>query len=274
MIAAGAAGAGREPRRDARPGAAHAQPLSGRLCRGPVRVRAARRPVRPAAGAADRALRLYAGVARLRARAGSIEMLVAARVVQGDRRLRRAGDGARHRPRPFQRRCARRRCCRRSPRCSRLGPLFAPLIGGIDPGAFRLARRSSYSIAALRAALVAAAWVGARRNRCSSPTATALQLGAAARQFPHLPRRRARRSALPSSTGLCWVGIFAFISARPSCSSQYYGVAPDHYGFYFGAVGADAGGRRLDQPAPAAPLARAERVLRWGFAHPARRRRR
>jgi DHA1 family bicyclomycin/chloramphenicol resistance-like MFS transporter len=34
--------------------------------------------------------------------------------------------------------------------------------------------------------------------------------------------------------GLCWAGIFAFLSGSPFVFIEIYGVAPSHYGFYFG----------------------------------------
>ena len=64
--------------------------------------------------------------------------------------------------------------------------------------------------------------------------------------------------------GLCWVGIFSFISSSPFVLIQYYGVAPEHYGFYFGlsavtlVLGA-ATNRRLLRYWPS------DRVLRIGF---------
>lgn len=65
--------------------------------------------------------------------------------------------------------------------------------------------------------------------------------------------------------GLCWVGIFAFLSASPFVFVQYYGVRADHYGFYFAllavtlVVGAGTN-KRLLRRHPG------RRVLRWGCA--------
>lgn len=64
--------------------------------------------------------------------------------------------------------------------------------------------------------------------------------------------------------GLCWVGIFAFLSASPYVLIDVYGVPPDHYGFYFAwlAVTLVTGAtlnKRLLRRWPG------RRVMRWGL---------
>jgi DHA1 family bicyclomycin/chloramphenicol resistance-like MFS transporter len=34
--------------------------------------------------------------------------------------------------------------------------------------------------------------------------------------------------------GLCWAGIFAFLSGSPFIFIELYGISPDHFGYYFG----------------------------------------
>jgi DHA1 family bicyclomycin/chloramphenicol resistance-like MFS transporter len=64
--------------------------------------------------------------------------------------------------------------------------------------------------------------------------------------------------------GLCSLGTFAFLSGSPFVLIEIYGVAPDHYGYYFGLsaltlmLGASMN-KRLLRRMPG------ERVMRYGF---------
>ena len=113
-----------------------------------------------------------------------------------------------------------------------VGPLLAPIIGGAL--LVRFGWPSIFLFIALCAAALARRGAGlASPNRCTSPTA----MRCARRGSPPIigtffTTRAA--SASPLVNGLCWVGIFAFISASPFVLIELYGVRPDHYGYYFG----------------------------------------
>jgi DHA1 family bicyclomycin/chloramphenicol resistance-like MFS transporter len=141
------------------------------------------------------------------------------------------------------------------------GPLLAPIIGGAIlvhlgwPAIF-------LAIAAMSAALVLAAWL-ALGESLAQPDMTALRLTRLVENYRTFATTRIS-IGMGAVNGLCWTGIFAFISASPYVFIGYYKVPPDHYGYYFGlsAVTLVAGAvtnRRLLRTMAG------ERVMRWGF---------
>jgi MFS transporter, DHA1 family, multidrug resistance protein len=141
------------------------------------------------------------------------------------------------------------------------GPLLAPIAGGAIlvhfgwPAIF-------IAIALCALALFAAAWGGLAES-LRERDVHALELARLAVNYrTFLTTRAAIGMALVN--GLCWVGIFAFISASPFVFIEFYGIPPDHYGYYFGlsAVTLVLGAltnRRLLRTMTGA------RVMRWGF---------
>jgi DHA1 family bicyclomycin/chloramphenicol resistance-like MFS transporter len=112
-----------------------------------------------------------------------------------------------------------------------LAPLLAPLIGGALlvrwgwPSIF-------LCIALFAAVLVVLAWFGLAESHLT-PDREALRLSRLAANYrTFLTTRAAVGFAIVN--GLCWIGIFAFLSASPFVFIEYYGVRPDHYGYYFG----------------------------------------
>jgi DHA1 family bicyclomycin/chloramphenicol resistance-like MFS transporter len=141
------------------------------------------------------------------------------------------------------------------------GPLFAPIAGGAIlvawgwPAIF-------VTIALCAAALLLAAWSGLAES-LREPDRNALKLRRLAENYRTFLTTRAA-IGMGVVNGLCWVGIFAFISASPFVLIRYYGVPADHYGYYFGLsaaciVAGAATNRRLLRSFPG------ERVMRWGF---------
>lgn len=112
-----------------------------------------------------------------------------------------------------------------------VAPLLAPLIGGVL--LVRWGWPSIFLFIALFAAvLVVAAWMGLA-ELLVRPDREALRLQRLAANYrTFLTTRAAIGYAFVN--GLCWVGIFAFLSASPYVYIEYYGVRPDHYGYYFG----------------------------------------
>ena len=141
-------------------------------------------------------------------------------------------------------------------------PLFAPFLGGLLlvrwgwPSIF-------LSIALFGAALVVSAWL-ALAESLTDPDREALhprRLLANYRTF--LTSRASMGFAFVN--GLCFVGLFAFLSASPFVFIEYYHVRPDHYGLYFACcaatiIGGASANRRMLRRMPGA------RVLRYGFA--------
>jgi len=141
------------------------------------------------------------------------------------------------------------------------GPLLAPIVGGLIlvrfgwPAIF-------FAIAVVAAALVTSAWL-ALAESLPMPDRDALKPARIAANYGTFFATRAVGFAFVN--GFCWVGIFSFISSSPFILIRYYGVAPEHYGYYFGlsaltlVLGA-ATNRRLLRHLPG------ERVLQLGFA--------
>ncbi|MGH7090688.1 MAG: MFS transporter, partial [Stellaceae bacterium] len=142
------------------------------------------------------------------------------------------------------------------------GPLLAPIAGGALlvgfgwPAIFLAIAAMSFALVALAATLLA--------ESLPEPDTAALRMHRLAANYrTFFTNRLALGFGLVN--GLCWSGIFAFISASPFVFISHYGVAPDHYGYYFGltAITLVAGAstnRRLLRSVPSA------RVMRWGFA--------
>ena len=143
-----------------------------------------------------------------------------------------------------------------------VGPLVAPVIGG-----FLLVHFGWQSIFLLLCAFGAALFAIIALRLAESlkePDPHALRLRRLAGNYrAFLTNRVCVGYAFVN--GLCWAGIFAFLSGSPFVFIEVYGVAPEHYGFYFGlsAVSLVAGAmsnkfllRRF----------RAETVLKFGFA--------
>jgi len=142
-----------------------------------------------------------------------------------------------------------------------VGPLLAPIIGGAIlvragwPAIF-------LAIALVALALLAAAWLALAESH-PAPDRDALKPTRIAANYATFFASRAA-FGFAVVNGLCWVGIFSFISSSPFVLIGYYGVRPDHYGYYFGlsavtlVLGA-ATNRRLLRYWPS------DRVLRAGF---------
>jgi MFS transporter, DHA1 family, multidrug resistance protein len=141
------------------------------------------------------------------------------------------------------------------------GPMFAPLIGGVIlvhfgwPAIF-------LAIALFALGLLIAAWVGLAES-LRQPDRDALKLARVAANYRTFLTTRVT-IGYAMVNGLCWVGIFIFISASPFVFITYYGVAPDHYGYYFGLaaltlVAGAATNRRLLRYWPS------QRIMVWGF---------
>jgi MFS transporter, DHA1 family, multidrug resistance protein len=141
------------------------------------------------------------------------------------------------------------------------GPLLAPIAGGAVlvhfgwPAIFVV-------IALCSLALFVAAWTCLAES-LREPDRDALKLARLAANYRTFVTTRAA-IGMAVVNGLCWTGIFAFISASPFVLIEFYGVAPDHYGFYFGLsalcliTGATTNRRLLRTMT-------GERVMRWGF---------
>ncbi len=141
------------------------------------------------------------------------------------------------------------------------GPLLAPIAGGAIlvawgwPAIF-------VAIALCAAALLLAAWLGLAES-LTTPDRDALRLARLRENYRTFLTTRAS-IGMAVVNGLCWVGIFSFISASPFVFIRYYGVAPNHYGYYFGLsaaclIAGAATNRRLLRTHPG------EQVMRWGF---------
>jgi DHA1 family bicyclomycin/chloramphenicol resistance-like MFS transporter len=141
------------------------------------------------------------------------------------------------------------------------GPLFAPIIGGAILVRFGWAAIFA-AIALVTIMLLLAAWFGLAES-LASPDREALRPARIAANYAHFFAQRVS-VGYGVVNGLCWVGLFAFISSSPFVLIGLYHVAPNHYGYYFGltavtlVLGASTN-RRLLRVVPS------ERVLRIGF---------
>jgi DHA1 family bicyclomycin/chloramphenicol resistance-like MFS transporter len=142
-----------------------------------------------------------------------------------------------------------------------VGPLLAPFIGGAL--LVRFGWPSIFLFIALcAAALVTAAWLALAESLMARDRDALrwVRLAANVRTFA------TTRVSIGFSVvnGLCWVGIFSFISASPFVFITYYGVAPQHYGYYFGlsavvlVLGATTNRHLLRRFS-------GDRIMRWGF---------
>jgi MFS transporter, DHA1 family, multidrug resistance protein len=141
-----------------------------------------------------------------------------------------------------------------------VGPLLAPIIGGA-----LLVRYGWPSIFLFivfwSLVLLALAW-GLLAESLREPDLQALQ---PARIVTNYRTFFTTRAAIGHATlnGLCSLGMFAFLSGSPFVLIEIYGVAPNHYGYYFGIsavtlmLGASTN-KRLLQWMPG------ERVMRYG----------
>jgi MFS transporter, DHA1 family, multidrug resistance protein len=143
-----------------------------------------------------------------------------------------------------------------------VGPLLAPFIGGAL--LVRFGWPSIFLFIALCAALlVTAAWLALAESLMARDRDALrwTRLAANVRTFA------TTRVSIGFSVvnGFCWVGIFSFISASPFVFITYYGVAPQHYGYYFGlsavvlVLGATTNRHLLRRFS-------ADRIMRWGFS--------
>ena len=142
-----------------------------------------------------------------------------------------------------------------------LGPLLAPIIGGA-----LLVRYGWHSIFLFIAfwslVLLVAAWALLGES-LRQPDKYALQ---PARILANYRTFFTTRAAVGHAglNALCSLGMFAFLSGSPFVLIEIYGVAPDHYGYYFGLsaltliLGASTN-KRLLRRMPG------ERVIRYGF---------
>ena len=111
-----------------------------------------------------------------------------------------------------------------------LAPLVAPLVGGWLLVHFGW--RAIFVVLALFAGTLLAVIGFAFAESLTAPDRDALRLGRLARNYgAFLTSRMCLGYALVN--GLCWAGIFAFLSGSPFVFITIYGIAPEHYGFYF-----------------------------------------
>jgi len=143
-----------------------------------------------------------------------------------------------------------------------LAPLVAPLVGGWLLVHFGW--RAIFVVLALFAGTLLAVIGFAFAESLTAPDRDALRLGRLGRNYQaFLSSRVCLGYALVN--GLCWAGIFAFLSGSPFVFITIYGVAPEHYGFYFAlsavalVIGALSNKRLLRRHAH-------ERLLLWGQA--------
>jgi DHA1 family bicyclomycin/chloramphenicol resistance-like MFS transporter len=142
-----------------------------------------------------------------------------------------------------------------------LGPLLAPIIGGA-----LLVRYGWHSIFLFIAfwslVLLLAAWALLGES-LREPDKHALQPTRILMNYRTFFTTRAA-VGYAGLNALCSLGMFAFLSGSPFVLIEIYGVAPDHYGYYFGLsaltliLGASTN-KRLLRRMPG------ERVMRYGF---------
>ncbi len=111
-----------------------------------------------------------------------------------------------------------------------LAPLVAPTVGGWLLVQFSW--RAIFVVLALFAGSLLPVIVFGFAESLKTPDPEALRLGRLARNYrTFLASRVCLGYALLN--GLCWSGIFAFLSGSPFVFITIYGVAPAHYGYYF-----------------------------------------
>ncbi len=110
------------------------------------------------------------------------------------------------------------------------GPLLAPIIGGALlvrfgwPAIF-------FFILAWGLVLLSAGWAGLSES-LAQPDREALRVHRLISNYrTFLTTPICLGFALVN--GFCWMGVFAFLSGSPFILIQHYGVAPEHYGYYF-----------------------------------------
>jgi len=142
-----------------------------------------------------------------------------------------------------------------------LAPLIAPTVGGWL--LVHYSWRAIFVVLALFAGTLFVVIVFAFAESLKTPDADALRLGRLVRNYQtFLASRLCLGYALLN--GICWAGIFAFLSGSPFVFISIYGVAPEHYGYYFAlaavalVIGALSNKRLLRRHGH-------ERVLRWGL---------
>lgn len=112
-----------------------------------------------------------------------------------------------------------------------VAPIIGPILGGFV--FLELGWRANFWILALFAALVALAIATSVPETLTTPRQLRLKsiMSAYGRVLSHRP---ALMHLLPMTA--TFGALFAFVTAGPFVFKQVYGVPPDRYGFYFGAV--------------------------------------
>src|SRR5487761_432609 len=195
----------------------------GQLFHGPLSVRFDRKPILIAG------LVIYVGASIVCALSRSIDLLITARLVMGfggcvgpvlARAVVRDHYGGPHAAQMFSSLTA----------VFALAPLIAPTVGGWLLVHFSW--RAIFVVLTLFAGMLFVVIVFGFAESLKTPDLGALRLGRLARNYQtFLASRLCLGYALLN--GLCWAGIFAFLSGSPFVFITIYGIAPEHYGFYF-----------------------------------------